>query len=821
MQDESVPESMPLTAEEVAQRQRAGRLNRLPRSNWRDYGQILSRNLFTLFNALVAPAALALFLLEEYRGAVAVSAMAVLNTVIGLAQETLAKRRLDRLTLLAEARVQAIRDGQVHQIPAGDVVRGDHLLVSAGAMIVADGPVLAARFLEVDEALLTGESEPVRRRPGDVLLSGSFCVAGEGTYQADRVGGAAHVNRTTAQARCYRYTTSPLGRVINLFVQVLSYTAVGLCVLHLGLYWLQQFSKTELVQMVAATITSMVPQGLVLTATVAFTLGAVRLSTRGAVVQRLQAVETMASVDVVCLDKTGTLTTNRLRVDGLYVLDGTLSEEEVRDRLRLFASAATDRQDKTLQALRFALGEEAVELLDQVPFKAQNRYSAVRVRDGSGEHVLVLGACEALRDHLDHSPSGDWEPAWAEWLRTGQRILMFAEAQPGTALAETLTGPMLRPLALVALSDELRPEAGAVLLKLAGEGIAFKILSGDHPETVRAAVRHLALPLARDPVVTSEQLETAADPTELIRSRSVFGRVSPDQKVRIVRTLQEQGHRVAMIGDGINDVLPIKWADLGIAMGAGSQASRSVAALVLAGNDFALLPETLEEGRIIVRNLRRCCKLFLVKNVYSLLLIPAGSLGLFGLPFPYLPQQVTLLDWLAIGIPAFVIALSRGPAAASRPDFLREVGGFALRTGAVFAFAGLVLLLLAVRVWPDDQEAQRTLLLSALIFLGGIALLRALRDGEPQSPGGDTRLRLLAILTVPVYLGVMYWPPAADFFRLHALTLPQWGWVLAVVTAAYGLCRWTDRGTRFARICQPSLGPASVRRRGTDLLPRK
>jgi cation-transporting ATPase E len=346
----------------------------------------------------------------------------------------------------------------------------------------------------------------------------------------------------------------------------------------------------------------------------------------------------------------------------------------------------------------------------------------------------------------------------------------------------------------VALSDELRPEAGAVLEALAAQGIAFKVISGDNPETVRATVGHLELPLARDPVVTGDQLAAAPDRAELIARRSVFGRVSPQQKVDIVQTLKEQGRFVAMIGDGVNDVLPIKSSHLGIAMGEGSQASKTVASLVLENNNFALLPETLEEGRTILRNVRRSAKLFLTKNVYSLLLILPGAVGLFGLPFPYVPQQVTLLNWLVIGMPALVIALSRERSRApTRPDFLREVGWFALRTGVVFALAGLTILLLSVQVWHDDERTQRTLLLSVLVCLGITALLRALTDGESEPLVGDAKFRWVALAALPLYLIALYLPPSTEFFRLHPLDVGQWVKVLAVVVPAAGLSLLSDQ----------------------------
>jgi cation-transporting ATPase E len=825
-----------LTAAEVAERVRRGQVNRTKRSDWAEYRAIVVRNVCTLFNAIVVPAAVALFWLNDPRGAVAVSGFATINTLMGLIQEIRAKRQLEKLAILVETRARVLRDGEVKEVPAGDVVLDDHVLLSAGEAVVADGPVLEAHFLEVDEALLTGESDPVRRQPGDRLLSGSYCVAGEGAYRAAKVGGQSFAQSTSAEARSYRYTPSPLQVGINRLIQVFTYMALALCGVYLVLYWVQGFPTTALVQRIAATITSMIPVGLVLMATLAFTLGAVHMSRRGAVVQRLNAVETMASVDVVCTDKTGTLTTNRLRLDRLRVLARDLTEEDLRQRLAQFAWASLDNQNKSILALREALGRPAgtIELVDQIPFKSQNRYSAVRIRTEQGERTLVLGACEALQSHLEDPAASDWEAAWKELLATGLRILMFAESSRVGPFNGSLDGFPLRPLGLVALSDELRPEAGQVLEALHGQGIAFKILSGDNPETVRATVGHLKLPLAHEPVVSGDELEKASDKPQLIATRSVFGRVAPRQKVEIVRTLEEQGHQVAMIGDGVNDVLPIKTATLGIAMGEGSMAAKTVSGLVLENNNFALLPETLEEGRTIVRNLRRSAKLFLLKNVYSLILI-VGAVAVFRLPFPFLPQQVTLLNLLTIGIPAFVITLSRERStSATRPGFLREVLWFAGRTGVVMGVGGLVLGLIANSEWPWSVKVQalphesvavsgasaeavgtfsvlsayyegvievnnfnekmhHTLLLSFLVLVGVTALLRVLTDGETQPLIGDTKFRWLAVGAIPVYLLAMYLPPAADFFQLVPLAPWEWGLVLAVAVPAFLLCWLSDR----------------------------
>jgi cation-transporting ATPase E len=794
------PLSLPgLTSAEAAQRTAEGRTNRVRRSSAAEYLDVVKRNVLTLYNALVVPAAITLFILGELPAGIAVSGMAVANMVLGLAQELRAKRLLDRLTLLAESRVRVVRDGQVHEIPSGDVVQGDTVLLATGDSVVADGTLLLARFLEIDEALLTGESDPVPRKEGEQVLSGSFCVTGEGAYRAERVGAAGFAQMTASEARQYHYTASPLETVLNKLVGLLTAVAVLLSLGYVALDWLRTpVPLNELVMMVAASVTSMVPQGLVLMATLAFILAAVRMTARGALVNRLAAVESMASVDTLCMDKTGTLTTNQLKLDQFRVVTGALSEEAVRARLRLFACVSLDQGSKSLAALRAALGDTTGELLDQLPFKSQNRFSAVRARQDGREHILVLGAGEALEPFvMDQS----WQRAWRELTAMGLRVLLFADAvTSGRATFDgSLEGFVLRPLALVGLSDELRPEAADVLCHLAGQHIDFKILSGDNPDTVRATVTPLGRredapalgALATDPVVSGGELSSAPDAEELIRTRHVFGRVSPWQKVQIVRSLQQQGRQVAMIGDGVNDVLPIKNARLGIAMGDGSRASKTVAGIVLTTNNFALLPQVLDEGRMILRNLRRASKLFLVKNVFTLLLILLGFMVL-GLPFPFVPQQVTLLNWLTIGVPALLITLDRTRAGASGGDFLREVGNFAVRSGVATGLAGLALMLVSRRVWQDDTVMVRTMLLSTLVLLGWVNLWRALSDGE-RGPVGGGLLRWLPAAGLPFYLAVMYVPAAANFFVLEPLDVVRWTWVAGTAAAGWAVMAVLDR----------------------------
>jgi cation-transporting ATPase E len=797
----------------VAQRVERGQVNRTPRSDWADYRDIVFRNVLTLFNAMVVPAAVVLFQLGEYKGAWAVSAFAFLNTLLGLVQEVRAKWHLDRLAILAETRARVLRDGAAQTVPAGQVVLDDVVLLHSGEPVVADGKLLAAQFLEIDEALLTGESDPVPRRPGERVLSGSYCVAGEGAYKAEKVGTEAFAQDMSSQARRYRYAASPLQRSIDSLIKILTVTAVVLCLLYILLAAIRGFTTAEVVKMVAATITSMVPQGLILMTTLAFTLGAVRMASRGAVVQRLSAVESMAEVDVLCMDKTGTLTTSRLELDQVRSLADGLSEDQVRDRLHQFAWASGDVQNKSIQALRAGLDGRShppAEVIDRLPFKSQNRYSAVRVRTPKGkERVLVLGAFEALRPLLAQGAAGRAEEVWQDLLDTGLRLLLFAEGEgagPAKKFEGALQGVTLKPLAVVALADELRPDAGEVLGALAGQNIRFKILSGDNPETVKATVAHLDLPLAREPVVSGDELAKApeAERLRLLNERSVFGRVTPQQKLDIVGRLQAQGSRVAMLGDGINDILSIKRAELGIAMGEGASATKTVAGLVLENNRFDLLPAALDEGRTILRNLRRAGKLFLTKNVYTLFLVVVAT-GLLRLPFPYEPQQVTLLNMLTIGIPAFLITLGRARAPASQEGYLKEVGWFAVTTGLILGIAGLVVWLVAVSTPGTDEQTQLTLLFTTLVVMGLASLLRALTDREKGVMAEDWPLWVWVAAAVPLYLAVMYsaalqsflglpgWTAeVANFFELTPLDWGQWGLVLAAAAPAFLACKLVD-----------------------------
>ena len=763
-----------LTSAEVARRVTGGQINRTPNEGWRPYAAIIARNTITLFNMLVVPAAAALFLLADYRGAWAVSAMAVANSLIGLMHEIRAKRHLDRLSLLGEIRVRVRRDKTEQMIPSGEVVLDDVLLLSAGDTVVADGTLVLAKYLELDEALLSGESGPVARTVGEPVRSGSVCVAGEGVYRAERVGGDAFVQRIADAARKYRHSPGPTQRTLERLVKWLTAIAVVLSLGYVALYYTRGFPVTDLVQMVAATITSLVPQGLVLLATLVFVLAATRLSHRGAMVQRLAAVEGLGAVDVLCTDKTGTLTTGRLTFD--HFVSFSLPEVEVRKWLGVFATGSIDRRNKSIEALREALEAEtpAAEILDQLPFKSQNRCSAVVARVNSEKRLLVLGSFEVLSLRFPENERIAIEAAWRERLPTGLRLIVFADGvAPSDPFNGELPSGQLRPLALVALRDELRPGVSDVLTALADQGIRFKVISGDNPETVRATVSSLGAAFTGESIVTGDEWMAAVDRTGVVERCNVFGRVSPEQKLAMVESLQLAGRNVGMIGDGVNDILSIKRADFGVAMGAGSPATKAVAAIILETNDFSVLPDVLGEGRRVVQNVRRASKLFLLKNAYTVVLILV-AVGICGLPFPYLPQQVTLLNALTIGGPAVIILAGRSSTTrAIGPGFFADVGRFVLVAGGATCLVGLVVYLGSSIVFHHDIEMSRTLLLTTLIFAGiGNAVVVS---------RGDWWLFAWGVAAISALAIVMAVPTVAYFFALSPLSPANW---IVVVLAA-------------------------------------
>ena len=632
----------------VQARTLAGQVNTAPPVPGRTVSQILRANLFTRFNAILG----SLFAVVLVVGPVQDGLFGVVlaaNTAIGIVQELRAKRALDRLAILTAARAHVVRDGAPAELPVEQIVLGDVLELHPGDQVPVDAAVLICDGLELDEALLSGEAEPVAKKPGDRVLSGSFVVAGTGRARATGVGESAYAAGLQAHARRFSLIRSELQQGTNWILRAVTWVMVPAGIL---LVVSQLFRSGEplhdALRGSVAGVGAMVPEGLVLLTSIAFAAGAMRLARRRVLVQELAAIEGLARVDVLCIDKTGTLTKPGMHLEGIELVSDRAAGQ-VGDVIGAVA-AADPAPNATMQALaeRYRAPTGWV-VTSQVPFSSARKWSAVTF---VGRGTWVLGAPAVIGGGL---PAGT-ATAVASHEAAGRRVLLLgAAASPADSAAPP---KMITPVALLVLAERLRDDAETTVRYLLGQGITIKVLSGDAPKTVAAIAARAGIPLLGAPCDASGLGESDASAGRALQEANILGRVRPGQKLAAVRALQAAGHVVAMTGDGVNDVQALKQADLGIAMGSGSQSSRSVARIVLLDSTFAAIPQVLAEGRRVIANIERVAGLFVTKTVYAAVL--AIVVGLSGVPFPFFPRHLTIVSTLTIGIPGFFLALAAG-----------------------------------------------------------------------------------------------------------------------------------------------------------------
>jgi cation-transporting ATPase E len=696
-----------LSAADVAARIADGRANDVPASPTRTVGQIVRANVLTRFNALLG----AMFVLILFTGHLRdglFGAVLVANAIIGIYQEVRAKRTLDRLTLLTAPRARVIRDGTPIDIAVGGVVQDDVLMLEPGAQIVVDGTVLASADLEIDESLLTGEADPVVKAAGEDVRSGSFVLAGSGAFRATDVGADAYAVRLAADARRFTLTNSELRGSIDTILRWVTWAIIPTAVLLFASQLRDHADWSAAVTAAVAGTVAMVPEGLVLLTSVAFAMAVVRLARSRVLVQELPAVEGLARVDVLCIDKTGTLTEGKLRVLSASPLTAGTSIEPV-----LAAVAAADpTPNATMRAVSVRFGADAPDWTptEVVAFSSARKWSAADF----GDHgAFVLGGADVVAGLV-----GADADAAARETQNGNRVLLLARA-PGGLAGETLPSG-LEPTALLVLGDTVRPDAADTLRYFSEQGVAIKIISGDDARTVGAIAAGLGLPGADAPIDARdlpEDDETAL--SEALERSTVFGRVTPHQKRAMVAALQSRGHVVAMTGDGVNDALALKDADIGIAMGSGSDATRAVAQLVLLDSAFDTLPSVVAEGRRVLANIERTSGLYLTKTVYAMLL--ALSVGVAGFVFPFLPRHLTLVGAITIGIPSFFLALAPNTRR-FRPGFLLRVARFAVPAGALAAIATFLAYAMARSESGVTLVQARTTAVMVLTWIGLLVL---------------------------------------------------------------------------------------------------
>jgi cation-transporting P-type ATPase E len=708
-------------------------------------------NVLTVFNMILLVAGLVTLAFGAWQDALFL-AILVGNSAIGIAQELRAKRALDRLAALVAPTARVVRDGETRLVGVDELVPGDLVELQAGDQVVADGRLETASALTVDESILTGEAEPVGRRTGEEVRSGSFAVEGSGAYTVTGVGAESYAERIAGEARAFRHPRSPLERSLDRLLFVLVAVLVPLAIILGAALWERDVPLDEAVTTAVAAGVTLVPEGLILLTSITFAVAALQMARRGALAQQLNAIESLASVDVLCLDKTGTLTESGLRVVELVPAPGVV-DEAARRALGRFAAAAP-APNATLAAIRHEFPAEDGRAEDHVPFSSRWRWSGIRL-DGTS---YLLGAPELF-------PLGELGGRAAAEAHEGRRVVAFAESDAGLGSAEPMDGPpgRLRLLGLVVLSERLRPEARNTVSFFLSQGVALKVISGDRPETVAAIARDAGVPTEERPLDGSDLPGGAGELRRVVDETSVVGRISPEGKRRVIEALRDDGRYVGMVGDGVNDVPALKAARLAIAQGSGAQMARSVADLVLVRGDFGAVPAMVGEGRKVFRNLQRVTKLFVAKSVFAAVLIL--SVGLTPLAYPLLPRHLTLAALVTVGLPAFFLALAPSSGVYRSRGFLRDVASFAVPAGSAAALGVLASYLFALNVIDLPLVEARTVATTVIVLVGLYLVLALEASGRVRGMA----VAGLCVGLLVVYLLVLLTPGLRDFFELAGL----------------------------------------------------
>jgi cation-transporting P-type ATPase E len=758
-----------------AQKRLAERRREREPASSRSYASIVRANVLTVFNLILAAFGGVTLAFGDARDALFLGII-VANSGIGIAQEVRAKRALDRLSLLVAPQANVRRDGEIRVLPVDQVVVGDLVRVAPGDQVVADGRLRAAQELRLDESILTGESEPVARSEGDEVRSGAFVVEGTGSYEVEAVGSASFAARLTGQARSFRHPRSPLERAVNRLLYALVALVLGLgAVLGYSLYH-RHVSLHTAVSTSSAGVVTLIPEGLMVLVSLTYAAAAVRMSRRGVLAQQLNAIESLASVDTICIDKTGTLTEGSVRVVETVPAPG-VTREDLEAVLAAFAASAS-AQNLTLRAIAEAFPGAGQTAQAEVAFSSRRRWSAVQ---RAGES-LYLGAPGRL-------PTGPLTDLATDRQRHGRRVLALARDQhPVPSHPGDLPPTGLEPLGLVVLAEGLRPNIKHTISFLLEQGVEIKVLSGDAPETVAAIAKDVGIPAAE--VSDGEAIPTEVSELGRFAARvGVVGRISPEGKEAVVRALTERGRYVAMVGDGVNDVPALKASRLAIAQGSGTQMARAVADLVLIDGDFAVVPLLVAEGRRALRNLQRVTKLYVTKSAFAAFLIM--TIGTSSEAYPLLPRHLSLAATLTIGIPTFFLALAPSSGPWGTTQFVRTVARFAVPAGVVLG-TGLVAAYLFARHDLDMTVPQaRTVGLTTLVA-GGLYLVMALEAG-----GSLRRSTLVAAMCTGmggIYIAAFLIPGTRTFFALSPLNIGMIATAIVPAALAIGalwLCGFT------------------------------
>lgn len=711
-----------LSSEEVKDRISRGLQNRSSKPKTKTIREIFIENLFSVFNLVII--SIIIFLIYFYFSTkdnrllldcIGIFSIAFINTFLAIYQEIKAKHALDKVNLLLKKEITVMRDGKEVILEPADIVLDDIIKIERGDQVVVDGIVAYSNHLEIDESLLTGESNPIHKKDNDEILSGSFCLSGNGFYKAEKIGNESYAAQITEQAKKYKFDLTPLQRKINSIVKILFGVAVFLVILEITLN--NDGLTIDFIRKISTILISLVPQGLVLMATVTFAVGVSRISKLGAIVQRLNAIESFSNVRVVCMDKTGTLTQNKLSVHGLYIFKNNKTEEEIRSLIGTYASLTSDK-NATINAINIFDPDSEYIFSDEYPFSSERKMSMIQAKKGTEKITFILGAYDVLEARLSPDNRKISGTIFEENRLGIYRNVLFGIVRTDETIEKLSENPDsigIEPLCIISITDKIRDDVFEAIKLFEENGIKIKILSGDSAKAIQEVTNEIGWSVKDTDMISGKDLDGINDQEfkDVIMSNTIFARLKPEHKLRIIKALKKEKIYTAMIGDGVNDLPAIKEADMGIAMEEGSGITKEVADIVLLKNKFSLLPAIFDEGNKIVNTVKSVGKLFITKNFF-VIYITLLSL-LFLLDFPLTPRRVSLINIFGIGLPAFMITLKNTNIERTR-NFMKDLISYVLLSALIIVAAGYTGIYIVEKYYRVSEMDIQMVMLTIMII---------------------------------------------------------------------------------------------------------
>jgi len=711
-----------LTEQEVNERISKGLQNKSSKPKTKTIREIIVENIFSVFNLVIL--SIIIFLLYFYLkssdqrlmlDSIGILTIALINTFLAIFQEIKAKRALDKVSLLLKKEVIVIRDRKEVSIEPSSIVVDDVIKIGRGDQTVVDGKVIYSNHLEIDESLLTGESNPIHKKENDEMLSGSFCLSGNGFYKAEKIGDESYAAQVTKTAKKYKFDLTPLQKRINFIVKALFAVAVVLVILEIIMN--KGGFDPDFVRKISTILISLVPQGLVLMATVTFAIGVYRISKLGAIVQKLNAIESFSNVKIVCTDKTGTLTQNKLSVHKISKFGNNYSEDEIKKFIGTYAKLTSDK-NATINAIDVFEANSEYEFVDEFPFSSERKMSMIQAKKRNENVIFIFGAYDILTTKLSEVFKEEAKKIFEDNKLSVYRNVLFGKVDTDKTIddiKDTLDKINIEPLCIISIKDLIREDVFEAIKLFNENDIEIKILSGDSSKSIQEVAREIGWSIKDSDMISGDELEKVSDMdlAKTILDHIIFSRLKPEHKLRIIKSLKREKIYTAMIGDGVNDLPAIKESDMGIAMEEGSSITKEVADIVLLKNKFSLLPQIFDEGNKIVNTVKSIGKLFITKNFF-VIYITLMSL-FFLLDFPLTPRRVSLINIFGIGLPAFMITLKNMNISKTK-DFMKDLFSFVILSALIIVAAGYTGIYFIQKFYIVSEKDIQMVMLTIMII---------------------------------------------------------------------------------------------------------